>query len=204
MASPVIQQSHTSLVPILYLIFTGPIMEITASLSFTFKTVSKIKNREYGKISFGFRLYSEAYGLIPDITRSSFLLSTSNTKLKLPVHPNVPTNTSPWFSSDFPSNESWKKGEQNILARAPNLVINRFFTKFQRLFLHMRLTSPVSREFSQEIVVTIQVQHGRRVLMKLHRFLFLVADFSESLLSNFLSDKPHNEVLQLQDIYHPA
>ena len=40
---PIIQQSHTSLVPILYLIFTGPIMEITASLSFTFKTVSKIK-----------------------------------------------------------------------------------------------------------------------------------------------------------------
>ena len=25
----------------------------------------------------------------------------------------------------------------------------------------MRLTSPVSREFSQEIVVTIQVQHGK-------------------------------------------
>src|SRR5699024_2972781 len=73
-------------------------------------------------MSFGFRLYSEAYGLIPDITRSSFLLSTSNTKLKLPVHPNVPTNTAPCFSSDFPSNERWKKEEQNILARAPNLV----------------------------------------------------------------------------------
>ena len=40
---PVIQQSHTSLVPILHLILTGPIMEITASLSFTCKTVSKIK-----------------------------------------------------------------------------------------------------------------------------------------------------------------
>lgn len=48
---------------------------------------------------------------------------------QLPVHPSVPTKTSPSFSRDFSSRASWKKGEQNILLRVPSFVSTTFLPK---------------------------------------------------------------------------
>ena len=65
--------------------------------------------------------------------RNSFLLSTSKIKRKLPVHPKVPTSTSPAFSCEGLPKDNWKKGETNKLARVPNFVSTTFLPKSSSL-----------------------------------------------------------------------
>ena len=72
---------------------------------------------------------------MPAMTRRSFLLSTSNVKRKLPVHPKVPKITSPSFSEDSLSKDKMNMGGVNMLARAPNFVSSTFLPKFSGVVL---------------------------------------------------------------------
>ena len=105
-----------------------PVMEVTAGLTFPLRAVSEIEVRSTEHFFGGQAVFGVVRVDTADNTQF-VLLSTSKVKRKLPVHPMVPTSTSPAFSCEGLSRASWKKGDTNILARAPNFVSITFCRK---------------------------------------------------------------------------
>ena len=174
---PVIQQCHPGVITLIELVIPRPIMEIATRLSCPSSERVKI-NSGVENVSPFLRIRLEAYGLIPDITRSSPLWSTSNVKRKLPVHPKVPTSKSPEFSLAGESIPSWKKGGTKHICTRTEFGVKLFASILKLCLRHIRFRSPVSVKLREVIIAIIEMKREDANFSSFIGFFFSIGDCS--------------------------
>ena len=177
---PVVQQGHAVALPVLELVFAGPVVEVAAGLSASAVAVGEVEVRRAEGLALGQLVFREIRVDAGDDAQV-FLVVHLEGETEVAGPAQRAEDDFPFVLRRLFVEREDEHGRGEHVGARTQLGVEHLLAEVERRGAHGRLINPVAGELGEVVGRTAEVEHGGSVAFQLERFLLLVADFGEGL-----------------------